>query len=416
MSLEANAAGAVPASSSTSLMPDVSPVAAPATNGHDTNASAAPPAAAKPSIDDDLMAVWNKLNPPREGGKFKAYKNGSESESAEPPATDPAVTESTADQPSDAGTKDDQASPTEAKDKTPPVTKLDVEAPLSWSAEMKAKIASLPPEFRDVAEYAARRDKETHEVITRAGQELKAVEPVRNVIEQFGETFQRNNLHPADGIARMLAMEQWLGNDPRSAISEIAKAYRVDLREIAGQPPAAPANADPNAPPPVQSDPMVAAMQDQLRATQAELRKVTSYLTEQQKAEHASRQAEVRDQQNALARQIADFASETKDGKPIRPHFEKVRKAMAALMEASDYQISLDQAYEDAVYANKDLRTQVDAERRAADEKKRADENAKKVADAKKAAGVNVRSTVGAANTPKTMDDTLREVARRHFS
>src|SRR5262245_44924800 len=98
MSVEPAAAGTVPASSS-SLMPDISPVSTPATNGHDasssTNTSTNSQANgnAKPSLDEDLMAVWNRMNPPRErNGRFAG--NGKDTESAETSATETTKTES----------------------------------------------------------------------------------------------------------------------------------------------------------------------------------------------------------------------------------------------------------------------------------------------------------------------------------
>lgn len=420
MSVEANVAGSVPASSTT-LMPDVSPVSTPATNGNDSAPSTTNgQAATKPSLDDDLMAVWNKMNPDRHvDGRFKA-RNGKD-QSADTPAAPEATTstESTADQPADTE-RLEQVSPTEAA--KPPVTTPAIEAPMSWSAETKAKLDSLPPEvrdspaFRDIMKHAADRDKETHAVISRAGQEIKAFEPLRNVLEQFQETFQRNRLPPHEGVARMLAMERWLGENPADAIMEISRAYRVDLRRLIGQSQAAPTEGQPQTDGQQQGqiDPAVMGLRNELQETRANLSKVMSHLNDRQRQEHEAEQASIRSQHETIARQIADFANEQKDGKVIRPHYEKVRLVMSSLLD-SGAAADLQDAYDQACFANKDLRTQLQAEQRAAEDKKRADENAKKVASAKTAASINVKSTVGSATTPKTMDDTLSEIARRHY-
>lgn len=406
MSVDQTAAGTIPANSTplpaNEFSSSSSQTTAGATNGHDTSSEPS-----KNTLDQDLMAVWNKLNPRRnELGEFAPYKNGKDqTETTTESETTTTETELSADQPAD-GKVPDQGKTEEVT--TTPVMPA-IEAPTSWSAEMKAKFASLPPELQT---YVVARDKETHTAITRAGQEISAFEPLRNVIEQNFETFQRNNLHPAEGINRLLAMERWLGEDPDSAIAEIAKAYRVDLRKYAGQPPVIAAQTDPNAPPAAQQDPLLASLQEQLRGTQTELRRVTSYLTEQQKAERAAQHQSALDQQNALARKIANFASETKDGKPIRPHFDLVRLAMAGLMDSGAAE-TIEDAYDMAVHANPTLRKQISAEQKAAEDKKRAEENAKKVADAKKAAGVNVKSSISTGATPKTIDDTLRETWRR---
>jgi hypothetical protein len=314
--------------------------------------------AVEPSIDDDLSSIWAKHNPPRENGRFA--KNPTE-----PAAEGATEVKEVADQ---------------TAEKVIEQAKPAVEAPVSWSAEMKAKLASLPPEHADVIKYATQRDKEQGDAIARAGQQIKAFEPIGKVIEQFSHVFQKNGLQPHDGIARMMAVNEMLEANPKAAIAEIAKAYGVNLQGETEQN-ASPENA-------------------RVAELEAKLAKVESHLTAQQRQQMQA-------DNDALAREIADFAK----GKP---HFESVRKVMAGLMQSGAAETMQD-AYEKAIYADPTIRQslQVDAQK-AAEDKRKADE-AERVAKAKKAAGVNVKSSPGQSNHARTLDDDLREIARKHY-
>ena len=312
--------------------------------------------AAEPSLDDDLSSIWAKHNPPRENGRFVA-KNPTES------AVDPAapVTE-VADQ--TAQTALEQAKPV-------------IDAPISWSAEQKAKWATLPPDTR---EYIAQRDKESHDAISRAGQQIKAFEPIREVIERFGESFQRNGLQPHEGIARMMAVEKMLEQNAPAAIKEIARAYGVNLQGESEQ------TATPES--------------QRVAELEARLAKTESHLTAQARQQMTA-------ENNALAREIADFAKD-------KPHFESVRKVMAGLMTSGAAETMQD-AYDKAIYSDPTIRQslQVDAQK-AAEDKRKAEEATRLVA-AKKAAGVNVKGSPGQTNPSRTLDDDLREIARKAY-
>jgi hypothetical protein len=310
--------------------------------------------AVEPSIDDDLSSIWAKHNPPRENGRFVA-KNPAESA---PDAPAPEVAVQTAE------TTQEQAKPA-------------IDAPISWAAEQKAKWATLPP---DTQAYIAQRDKESHEAISRAGQQIKAFEPIGKVIEQFSHVFQKNGLQPHDGIARMMAVNEMLENNPKAAIAEIAKAYGVNLQGETEQ------NAEPSS--------------ARAAELEAEVARIKSHLTEQHNKQ-------VKAESDALAREIADFAKD-------KPHFESVRKVMAGLMSSGAAETMQD-AYDKAIYADPTIRQslQVDAQK-AAEDKRKADE-AERVAKAKKAAGVNVKSSPGQSSQVKTMDDDLWAIARKHY-
>jgi hypothetical protein len=317
------------------------------------------PEAAAPSIDEDLRGIWDKHHQPRENGKFVA-KNPTDEPAPEAPVTENAV--------QTAETVVEQAKPA-------------FDAPSSWTAEMKAKLASLPPEHADVIKYAAQRDKEQGDAIARAGQQIKAYEPIGKVIEQFSHVFQKNGLQPHDGIARMMAVNEMLEANPESAIREIAKAYGVNLQGTTDEQNATPEN------------PRIAELEARLARQEAHL---TAQLRQQQEAEA-----------NELAREIADFAK----GKP---HFESVRKVMAGLMNSGAAETMQD-AYDRAIYADPTIRQSLQVEAQKAAEDKRKAEEAERLAKAKKASGINVKGSPGQAAAAKTLDADLWAIARKHY-
>ena len=336
----------------TDLVNEAAPAAA-----NDLPASApAEPGAPEPTISDTMASVWDKHNPPRsEAGRFVAK------DAAEPALEGVAKT---TDQPASA--EPEPAQPA-------------IEAPHSWSAEMKAKWAALPP---DAQTYIAQRERETHQAITRAGEQIKQFEPIRGVIEQHAETFQRNGLAPADGINRMLAVEQFLQRDPRAAIVEIARAYNIDLS---------------GALPP--QDQTITALQNEIAQLRGEL--------------HGDKRA-------AQAARDADLARSIEVASKDLPHFEEVRAIVAGLISSGavpegEVGIMIKTAYDMAVHAKPDIRERIHKDQRTQEEAKAKADAEKRAADARKAASLNVKP--GTGNAPaKSMSirETMAAVAERH--
>lgn len=315
------------------------------------------------AIEKTMSDAYDKINPPRsDGGKFAAKTT----ESADP--SDPAKTEIT-----------DQTQTVATTDQAKPV----IDAPQSWSAEMKAKWSSLPSE---VQAYASQREGEAHKRISELGQQVKSYEPIRNVIEQFAPTFQRNGLQPHDAFARMMAVETMLERDPATAIKQIAEAYGVDLSSATQS--AEPGNESAE----------VRSLKAELQALKRQVGETVSKVTARERSE------EERERTN-LASTIEKFST----GKP---HFEAVRSVMAGLM-TSGAADTLEDAYDMAIHANKSIRETIDADKRKADQEKTADEAKKKADAAKKAASLNVRGTNGSPAKKGSWEDTLRATGER---
>jgi hypothetical protein len=274
---------------------------------------------------------------------------------------------------------------------------------------MKAKWSHLPP---DVQTYVAQRDKETHAAITRAGQYLKALdqqikgyEPLDQLIEAHQDMFARRGITPAQGFAVLLDAQRTLEADPVAGLVNIGLGYGVDLRPFfqarsghssqGGQQPSA--NQ-------VAPDPRTAQLLTELRE---ELRQTKHTLAAHDSKANAMERAQQQALVSALKGAIAEFSHD-------KPYFEEVKPLMAALVESLQAR-DLADAYDMAVNAHPDIRRRIHADQRKAEEEKRAAEARSKADQARRAAAVNVRSTPITA-TPKTMDDTLNEIARRRYA
>jgi predicted hydrocarbon binding protein len=335
------------------------------------NVQTAEPTNVMQSIEKSMSDAYDKINPAREPtGQFKGKDTPAET-------------------PAEGATEGDTATP-ELKDQNPAETVVEppvvaaIDAPLSWSAEMKAKFASLPP---DAQSYIAQREGEAHKRISELGQQVKAIEPIRNVVEQFRGTFQRNGLAPADAIARMMAIENSLEQDAETTIHQIAKAYGVDLSGSQS------ATQEPG-----QESGEVRALKAELQALKRTVGETASKVTARERSEQE--------------REHADLASTIEKFSKDQPHFEAVRTVMAGLMTSGAAE-TLEDAYDMAIHANKSIRSSIEAESRKAAEAKAAEEAKKKATDAKKLGSLNVKSSSASPAKRGSWEQTLREVGER---
>lgn len=321
---------------------------------------------ATPSFEDTMSAVFDKLNPSRdEGGKFASNEQTEVTEGAETAADETQVDENT-----------DQPSEKEQETASPSIT-----APNSWSAEMKAKFGSLPPEAQ---QYIAQRESEMHAAITQKGEQIKAFEPIRQTLDQHREVFAKNGVSEAEGISRFIAADRFLEQNPSAAIQWLAESYGVDLRQFSANP----GSTDQSPVPP-----------REVFELKQEINQLKSYLTAQQRQSHEAEQATV-------VKTVEDFAKD-------KPHFEKVRKIMGSLMQAGEA-ADLNEAYEKATYAHPEVRQLILEDQRKATEAQRKAEQEKAVQTAKKAGSINLKSTQG--TTPSkggSLEDTMSAVYDR---
>jgi hypothetical protein len=331
----------------------------------------APVEQAAPSFEDTMSQVWDKMNPNRDdGGKFASDTPVIKPEGAEVAAE--VKTDENNDQP---------------LEKAPEPAKPAIEAPNSWSAEMKAKFPNLSP---DVQEYVAQREREAHQAITQKGEQVKAFEPIRQTLDQHREVFVKNGVTEAEGVQRLFAADRFLQEKPGEAIQWLANHYGVDLRQFAtGNP---------------QQDQSPNGEVLQLRR---ELAEIKNSLTARERSEQQAQTATV-------AQTIDKFASEN-------PYFNDVEDELMGMIPVIkskepglNYGEVLKKAYDRAVYANPDVRQRLQADQQKAAEDKRKVDEAEAVRKAKQAGGINQKSVQGTSPTKgATMEDTMSAVFDR---
>ncbi len=314
------------------------------------------------AVDSDLKAIFQKHNPERdEAGKFAGK---------EAPATE----------------TQDQA-PEQVMEQAPPA----IQPPNSWSADVKAEWAKLPPA---VQEYVAKRESEAHEKITQQGQELSQLTPIRSLIEQNMDVFERNNLTPDDGLARLLSAERLLEQNPVAAIEQIASAYGVNLAMFA---PAA-----------NQSE---AALRNHIAQLEARLNETSNSIREREWREAQTTQKQTLSEIERFASDKSDWPELEND---ILTEITGIRANIdAGLMQPLTTQQILEKAYERAQRNNPQVWQKKQDEERKAAEAKKVEEARKRADEAKRANVVNIKSPVVSGKTINTMDDDLVAAFRK---
>lgn len=294
-------------------------------------------------------------------------------EQVEAPDEVEAASEELTDQPEEEAVEPEEATPS-------------LDAPNSWSAEMKGKWAELSP---DVQDYITGREKQAHDQISRMGQELSTYKPVAQVFEANAQTFQRHNMAPIEGVERLLDVQNQLDNDPVGTLQRIAGAYNVDLSQLANG----------TAPDQGQAVPQVAALQRQVQDLQG---KLAGFEQQQQTRDERDHEALV-----SQARQDLEASGITQ-----KPHYEELKADIAEFIrmgKASTYA----EAYDMAAWASPTAR---DTLMKAQKDKELA-ERAKAAEAAKKAAKANIGSkSKPVAQKPMTWEQTMESVADAAYS
>lgn len=207
-----------------------------------------------------------------------------------------------------------------------------------WSEADKAKFAAAPPEIQ---QWMLERQNATEAEFTRKTQEFaeqrRTVEPLLSEVGKWSQYLQSIGATPEQAFSELLKTEHALRTgspeQKAQAFAYLANLYGIQLPAMN--------NGDGTQTVP---DPYYATMAHQVTALSQEVMNLRqqSTLSERQRAE-----AEF----NALA------AVKDQSGTPKFPHFERVRQTMLQLA-AEGRAETWDQAYEDAVWLDRDLRQQ----------------------------------------------------------
>lgn len=274
----------------------------------------------KATLTDDLNAAFDALEEP-EGEEQQA----ADTEQEEPEST--AETESSQEEAAPDETPasgDSEAEEAEEPDEVP------IEPPQHWAEEDKQVFRDAPQEAQ---EFLLRRHRDMEADYTRKSQE---VAEVRKALEPIKQSLELNGMSEGDYITRLRAADQYLSNSPQEAIQWLANSYGVDLSQF-GQ---SQESEDDEF-----KDPYVQQLERKVQELEGK------FQSREQQEQQASQQQ--------LQQQVNEFANATDEqGSPKHPHFEAVKTHMGALMQ-SGAAGTLEEAYDQAVWARPDLREQL---------------------------------------------------------
>lgn len=285
---------------------------------------------------------------------------------------------------------DDQTEDTETGDDQP------LAAPEHWSDEDKGTFAALDPEGQA---FLLRRHREMEADYTRKTQEIaeqrKAVEPLEKVLAPHRALWQQYGLDDAGAISRLINAEQSLRANPVQGVLQIAASYGVKRDDLFPDDTTQSDYVDP-----------------QTQQLQQRIDQLENLLQQQGTNQYMT-------QQQAIQSQIDSFAN-AKDasGEPAHPHFSAVENRMAALIAAERQlgnQLSLEDAYKQAVQLDPAIREQVTAAQRRQQEAELERKAAERAAKARRAAKAQVRS-VGAGSPAAGQPEDLKESLKQTWA
>lgn len=239
-----------------------------------------------------------------------------------------------------------------------------IQAPQSYSSFVKAKWAELP---KEIQQELSKRENDYHKELTKHDEERNFGRQMKDVVTPYVAQIRAEGAEPAQAVASLLNMAHVLRVGSPQQKSDLlirtAQTFGVDLRQALQV-----QQMQPQLPPQVQQ-----AMQE-----------VQSLKLQLQQQEASKKQQE----DNEIQGQIKAFAADSKN-----IHFDAVKPHMAALLK-SGVAKDLQDAYDQAVYANPQTRSSLlEAKQAESNEKRVAEQKAR--AEAAKRAGSSLRGAPG---------------------
>lgn len=294
---------------------------------------------------DEVMAKEEPSQPRDETGRFASQKADADPAPAEESTDQP---ETEAEQPQDAA----------------------IEPPKSWSAEDRAAWAELP---RKAQETILRREMDADRALSERDQRVKDLEPLAEVLAPYRESHARMGLPQSEAVARALGWAEAIQRNPDQAFRALMQSVGYDPNRLFHQPQAN----------------EVAPRDPELDALRAELAAIKQH-------------TEAQDMQSTAAL-IDAFAKD-----PSHLHFEAVRQDMAMLIKANG-SLSLQDAYDRAIWANPAVREKLRAEERAKEVEAQRKATAEQAARARRAAtSVRDSSSENGARSTSSASSSLR--------
>lgn len=260
--------------------------------------------------------------------------------------------------------------------------------PSSWNKSLEAEWANLSP---SVQAEVARREADILKGIEQYKGEASYAKAVKSIFEPYSQVIAQQNIDPLDMTAKLINAHYQLSysqpEQKRALFTQLAQSYGIDLAEGAEELP--------------YIDPVTRQLQEEVAALK--------HSRQQEQLATQSRQT------SAIQQEIAEFRSN-----PANEHFEKLENIMARLITAGQA-TTLQDAYDQAIYLDPEVRAQVLARQQTEAAEKAKQEQIKKVEEAKKAMSVNagagsVNSRAAhpsSGNLEDTLNETLRSIRAR---
>lgn len=254
-------------------------------------------------------------------------------------------------------------------------------APTSWTATAKAEWEKLPDAIR---QEVLRREDEMHKGLTKQDDERLTGKRFNEAINPFLPLINSTGAQPIAVIQDLLQtvynLKTGTPEQKANTLRQIAQAYDVDVEGLSQPQP--------------YIDPALETLQQRLdRMEQLEQQRAFQYQ---------------QSQEQQLSSEIAAFAAK-------HEHYDKVSPHMAALLSNGIAQ-TLEDAYNQAIWANPDVRSILTAnQQREADEKRKQEIQAKTTA-AKMAAGSVTGSPLSGAVTTASPHKDLRSELEANFA
>lgn len=241
----------------------------------------------------------------------------------------------------------------------------DIPMPQRYGAAVKAKWGELPP---DIRQELLKSEQDFHKELTKHDEERNFGRQMKDVVTPYIAQIRAEGAEPAQAVGNLLNMAHVLRVGSPQQKSDLllrtAQTFGVDLRQAL--------QVQPQMPPQVQQ-----VMQEM-------------HGLKQQLAQQEALKKQTED--NEIQGQIKAFSSD-----PKNTHFEAVKAHMASLL-SSGLAKDLQDAYDQAVYANPHTRsTLLEAQKAESTEKRVAEQKAR--ADAARKAGSSIKGSPGMAIT-----------------
>lgn len=257
----------------------------------------------------------------------------------------------------------------------------EVELSQSFSSELREWFSTLDKEGQRIV---GKRLKEQESGFEKRMEKLsakeKSLDALNQTLEPYREQFALQGVDEATAVKQLLAANQFLQAQPVEAIKWLAQSAGVDLSQLSE----APAEQE-------YVDPQVSELKEEINS----LKGILAQFQGQQQQQTTA----------AVQTQIQEFATRTDaDGNVLHPYFDRVREQMGRLMQTGQAE-SLDQAYETAIWANPEIRSEMLAKERSAVEQARKS----RIAKATKQKEVTSSPAASSGAAPKTIRDELAE-------